>query len=40
MRMMVEAGFDQVFIGIETPDEAGLAECNKRQNQHATWSPT
>jgi radical SAM superfamily enzyme YgiQ (UPF0313 family) len=33
MRAMVEAGFDQVFIGIETPDEAGLAECNKRQNQ-------
>lgn len=34
MRMMVEAGFDQVFVGIETPDEAGLAECNKRQNRH------
>ncbi len=34
MRMMVGAGFDQVFIGIETPDEAGLAECNKRQNRH------
>ena len=33
MRLMVEAGFDQVFIGIETPEEAGLAECNKRQNQ-------
>ena len=33
MRLMVEAGFDQVFVGIETPDEAGLAECNKRQNQ-------
>jgi radical SAM superfamily enzyme YgiQ (UPF0313 family) len=32
MRMMVEAGFDAVFIGIETPDEEGLAECNKRQN--------
>lgn len=32
MRMMVEAGFDQVFIGIETPDELALAECNKRQN--------
>lgn len=33
MRMMVEAGFNQVFVGIETPEEAGLAECNKRQNQ-------
>ncbi len=33
MRMMVEAGFNQVFIGIETPEEAGLAECHKRQNQ-------
>ncbi|MEI7729848.1 MAG: B12-binding domain-containing radical SAM protein [Verrucomicrobiota bacterium] len=33
MRLMVEAGFNQVFIGIETPEAAGLAECNKRQNQ-------
>ncbi len=32
-KAMVEAGFDSVFIGIETPDEAGLAECNKRQNR-------
>jgi len=32
-REMVVAGFDAVFIGIETPDEAGLAECNKRQNR-------
>jgi radical SAM superfamily enzyme YgiQ (UPF0313 family) len=32
-RQMVAAGFDSVFIGIETPDEAGLAECNKRQNR-------
>ncbi|RLB14145.1 MAG: B12-binding domain-containing radical SAM protein [Deltaproteobacteria bacterium] len=32
MKMMVEAGFDTVFVGIETPDEEGLAECNKRQN--------
>ncbi|MCF8061613.1 MAG: B12-binding domain-containing radical SAM protein, partial [Deltaproteobacteria bacterium] len=32
MKMMVEAGFDSVFIGIETPDEESLAECNKRQN--------
>lgn len=33
MRLMVKAGFNQVFIGIETPEEAGLAECNKRQNR-------
>ncbi len=33
MRLMSEAGFDTVFIGIETPDTASLAECNKRQNQ-------
>jgi radical SAM superfamily enzyme YgiQ (UPF0313 family) len=32
-RDIVAAGFDSVFIGIETPDEAGLAECNKRQNR-------
>ena len=34
MEMMVAAGFDSVFIGIETPAEAGLAECNKRQNKN------
>ena len=33
MRMMVEAGFNQVFVGIETPEAAGLAECNKCQNE-------
>lgn len=33
MEMMVAAGFDTVFIGIETPNEAGLAESGKRQNQ-------
>jgi radical SAM superfamily enzyme YgiQ (UPF0313 family) len=32
MDMMVDAGFDAVFIGIETPDEGSLAECNKKQN--------
>ena len=32
MNLMHEAGFHMVFIGIETPDDAGLAECNKRQN--------
>jgi len=34
MEMMVEAGFDTVFIGIETPDEGSLAECNKKQNKN------
>jgi len=34
MRMMVEAGFNKVFIGIETPDEDGLAECSKKQNMN------
>ncbi|NLG85138.1 MAG: B12-binding domain-containing radical SAM protein, partial [Firmicutes bacterium] len=32
MRMMVEAGFESVFIGIETPDQDSLAECSKKQN--------
>lgn len=32
MEMMVKAGFDTVFIGIETPNEESLAECNKKQN--------
>jgi len=34
MQMMVEAGFDAVFIGIETPDEESLAECSKLQNKN------
>jgi len=34
MDMMVEAGFDAVFIGIETPNEESLAECNKQQNKN------
>ena len=33
MRLMVRAGFDTVFIGIETPDEAGLEECSKHHNR-------
>lgn len=32
--MMVAAGFTSVFIGIETPDEASLAECHKSQNKN------
>ena len=34
MDLMVRAGFDTVFVGIESVDEASLAECNKRQNAH------
>jgi radical SAM superfamily enzyme YgiQ (UPF0313 family) len=30
--MMGRAGFDMVFIGIETPDEIALTECHKQQN--------
>ncbi len=30
--LMVKAGFNQVFIGIETPDETNLEECSKKQN--------
>ncbi|MBN2392722.1 MAG: DUF4070 domain-containing protein [Anaerolineae bacterium] len=33
MRMMADAGFDTVFVGIETPDDDSLAECNKFQNR-------
>jgi len=34
MRMMVQAGFVAVFVGIETPNEESLAECNKLQNKN------
>jgi radical SAM superfamily enzyme YgiQ (UPF0313 family) len=30
--LMTEAGFDQVFVGIESPDEESLVECEKHQN--------
>jgi radical SAM superfamily enzyme YgiQ (UPF0313 family) len=33
MRLMVNAGFDTVFVGIETPNEESLAECSKNQNK-------
>lgn len=32
MRLMVEAGFTSVFVGIETTNEDALVECNKVQN--------
>jgi hypothetical protein len=34
MRLMVEAGFNMVFIGIETPSEESLAECGKKHNKN------
>jgi len=32
IHLMIQAGFNQVFIGIETPNEASLKECSKNQN--------
>jgi len=34
MKIMNNAGFTTVFIGIETPDPAGLEECGKYQNKN------
>jgi len=34
MRLMGKAGFNSVFVGIETPNEDSLAECNKVQNKN------
>jgi radical SAM superfamily enzyme YgiQ (UPF0313 family) len=34
MSLMVRAGFDTVFVGIETPHEESLMECNKFQNKN------
>jgi radical SAM superfamily enzyme YgiQ (UPF0313 family) len=34
MQLMVNAGFDSVFLGIETPNEESLAECSKFQNKN------
>ncbi len=32
MKLMTDAGFATVFVGIETPDPDGLEECGKHQN--------
>jgi radical SAM superfamily enzyme YgiQ (UPF0313 family) len=32
IRLMTEAGFDTIFVGIETPNKDSLIECNKFQN--------
>jgi radical SAM superfamily enzyme YgiQ (UPF0313 family) len=33
-QMMSNVGFTRVFVGIETPNEESLAECNKFKNQN------
>jgi radical SAM superfamily enzyme YgiQ (UPF0313 family) len=33
MRLMTQAGFDSVFVGIESPNEESLVECNKLPNK-------
>jgi radical SAM superfamily enzyme YgiQ (UPF0313 family) len=32
MQLMITASFSRVFVGIETPNEASLTECDKNQN--------
>lgn len=32
MKQMIQAGFESVFVGIETPDDQALKECHKFQN--------
>jgi len=34
MRLMSKAGFDMVFVGIESPNEESLVECNKLPNKN------
>ncbi len=34
MQLMTKAGFDTVFVGIETPNEESLVECSKFQNMN------
>jgi radical SAM superfamily enzyme YgiQ (UPF0313 family) len=34
MALMVKAGFQTVFVGIESVDEGALTECNKKQNEN------
>ncbi|WP_026474203.1 B12-binding domain-containing radical SAM protein [Alkaliflexus imshenetskii] len=34
LNLMVETGFKSTFVGIETPEEMALQECNKNQNKN------
>lgn len=40
MRLMVEAGFKTVFVGIETPSSESLEECGKFQNKNRSLLET
>jgi radical SAM superfamily enzyme YgiQ (UPF0313 family) len=33
IQLMIQAGFDTVFVGIESPNEDSLTECSKNQNK-------
>jgi radical SAM superfamily enzyme YgiQ (UPF0313 family) len=37
LNLMVQAGFDTVFVGIETPNEDSLAECSRTRTRVVTW---
>ena len=32
-RLMTQAGFDTIFVGIESPNQDSLVECSKKQNK-------
>jgi len=34
MQLMVQAGFDTVFVGVETTNDESLSECGKSQNRN------
>lgn len=34
MSLMAKAGFNNLFVGIETPEETSLVECHKTQNRN------
>ncbi len=34
IELMVDANFNRVFVGIETPNEESLSECSKHQNKN------
>ena len=34
MKLMVKAGFNSIFVGVETVSEESLSECNKLQNKN------